>query len=60
MIQWWTKRRLTVANQCGLMLVELTAAISIFLLILVGIFQVFDPSRDAYHVSKHTFARQRH
>jgi Tfp pilus assembly protein PilW len=60
MIQWWTKRRLTVANQCGLMLVELIAAMSIFLLILVGFFQVFDPSRGAYHVSEHTFARQRH
>jgi Tfp pilus assembly protein PilW len=60
MIQRWTKKRLTVANQRGLMLVELMVAMSIFLLVLVGIFQVFDPSRGAYHVSEHKLARPRH
>ena len=53
MIQWWTKKRLTVANQRGLMLVELMVAMSIFLLVLIGIFQVFDPSRGEYQVSEH-------
>jgi Tfp pilus assembly protein PilW len=33
-----------VAGMAGLALVELMVAMSIFLLILVGIFQVFDPS----------------
>jgi type IV pilus assembly protein PilW len=37
--------------QDGFTLVELMVAMSIFLLILVGIFQVFDPSRNAYQVS---------
>jgi len=60
MIQWWTKKRLTVANQRGLMLVELMVAMSIFLLVLVGILQVFDPSLGAYQVSEHKLVRQRH
>ena len=38
-------------GQEGFTLVELMVAMSIFLLILVGIFQVFDPSRNAYQVS---------
>ena len=38
-------------RQDGFTLVELMVAMSIFLLILVGIFQVFDPSRNAYQVS---------
>ena len=38
--------------QDGFTLVELMVAMSIFLLILVGIFQVFDPSRNAYQVSE--------
>jgi prepilin-type N-terminal cleavage/methylation domain-containing protein len=37
-------------GQDGFTLVELMVAMSIFLLILVGIFQVFDPSRNAYLV----------
>jgi prepilin-type N-terminal cleavage/methylation domain-containing protein len=36
----------------GFTLVELMVAMSIFLLILVGIFQVFDPSRSALQVSE--------
>ena len=39
-------------GQDGFTLVELMVAMSIFLLILVGIFQVFDPSRNAYQVSE--------
>jgi prepilin-type N-terminal cleavage/methylation domain-containing protein len=39
-------------DQDGFTLVELMVAMSIFLLILVGIFQVFDPSRNAYQVSE--------
>jgi prepilin-type N-terminal cleavage/methylation domain-containing protein len=39
-------------GQDGFTLVELMVAMSIFLLILVGIFQVFDPSRNAYSVSE--------
>jgi prepilin-type N-terminal cleavage/methylation domain-containing protein len=39
-------------GQEGFTLVELMVAMSIFLLILVGIFQVFDPSRNAYQVSE--------
>jgi len=38
-------------RQDGFTLVELMVAMSIFLLILVGIFQLFDPSRNAYQVS---------
>jgi len=40
------------SRQDGFTLVELMVAMSIFLLILVGIFQVFDPSRNAYQVSE--------
>ena len=39
-------------RQDGFSLIELMVAMSIFLLILVGIFQVFDPSRNAYQVSE--------
>jgi len=39
-------------GQGGFTLVELMVAMSIFLLILVGVFQVFDPSRNAYQVSE--------
>jgi len=39
-------------RQDGFTLVELMVAMSIFLLILVGIFQVFEPSRNAYQVSE--------
>jgi prepilin-type N-terminal cleavage/methylation domain-containing protein len=35
-------------NQDGFTLVEMLVAISIFLLILVGVFQIFDPSNKAY------------
>ena len=41
----------SLRGQDGFTLVELMVAMSIFLLILVGIFQVFDPSRNAYQVS---------
>jgi prepilin-type N-terminal cleavage/methylation domain-containing protein len=41
----------SLRGQGGFTLVELMVAMSIFLLILVGIFQVFDPSRNAYQVS---------
>jgi prepilin-type N-terminal cleavage/methylation domain-containing protein len=44
-------RPATLRGQDGFTLVELMVAMSIFLLILVGIFQVFDPSRNAYQVS---------
>jgi prepilin-type N-terminal cleavage/methylation domain-containing protein len=39
-------------GQDGFTMVELMVAMSIFLLILVGIFQVFDPSRNAYQASE--------
>ena len=45
-------RPVPVRGQDGFTLVELMVAMSIFLLILVGIFQVFDPSRNAYQVSE--------
>jgi prepilin-type N-terminal cleavage/methylation domain-containing protein len=45
-------RPLSLRRQDGFTLVELMVAMSIFLLILVGIFQVFDPSRNAYQVSE--------
>jgi len=44
-------RPVSLRSQDGFTLVELMVAMSIFLLILVGIFQVFDPSRNAYQVS---------
>jgi prepilin-type N-terminal cleavage/methylation domain-containing protein len=44
--------RPALRGQDGFTLVELMVAMSIFLLILVGIFQVFDPSRNAYQVSE--------
>jgi prepilin-type N-terminal cleavage/methylation domain-containing protein len=45
-------RPVAFRGQDGFTLVELMVAMSIFLLILVGIFQVFDPSRNAYQVSE--------
>ena len=45
-------RSVSLREQAGFTLVELMVAMSIFLLILVGIFQVFDPSRNAYQVSE--------
>ena len=45
-------RPVSLRGQDGFTLVELMVAMSIFLLILVGIFQVFDPSRNAYQVSE--------
>jgi prepilin-type N-terminal cleavage/methylation domain-containing protein len=45
-------RPVSLRGQAGFTLVELMVAMSIFLLILVGIFQVFDPSRNAYQVSE--------
>ncbi|PYN86279.1 MAG: hypothetical protein DMD87_17665 [Candidatus Rokuibacteriota bacterium] len=45
-------RPVWLRGQGGFTLVELMVAMSIFLLILVGIFQVFDPSRNAYQVSE--------
>jgi len=42
----------TPRSQAGFTLVELMVAMSIFLLILVGIFQVFDPSHRAYQASE--------
>ena len=45
-------RPVSFRGQDGFTLVELMVAMSIFLLILVGIFQVFDPSRNAYSVSE--------
>ncbi|MGH7343982.1 MAG: PilW family protein [Candidatus Rokuibacteriota bacterium] len=45
-------RSVSLRGQAGFTLVELMVAMSIFLLILVGIFQVFDPSRNAYQVSE--------
>ena len=44
-------RPASLRGQGGFTLVELMVAMSIFLLILVGIFQVFDPSRNAYQAS---------
>jgi len=41
-----------IRGQAGFTLVELMIAMSIFLLILVGIFQVFDPSHRAYQTSE--------
>ncbi len=48
----------SVRGQDGFTLVELMVAMSIFLLILVGIFQVFDPSRNAYQVSERKLSVQ--
>ncbi len=45
-------RPVGLRGQEGFTLVELMVAMSIFMLILVGIFQVFDPSRNAYQVSE--------
>ena len=45
-------RPVSLRGQDGFTLVELMVAMSIFMLILVGIFQVFDPSRNAYQVSE--------
>ena len=42
----------TLRDQSGFALVELMVAMSIFLLILVGIFQVFDPSSRAYSTTE--------
>jgi len=42
----------TLRDQSGFTLVELMVAMSIFLLILVGVFQVFDPSSRAYSTSE--------
>jgi len=42
----------TLRGQSGFTLVELMVAMSIFLLILVGVFQVFDPSSRAYSTSE--------
>src|SRR5438093_7161760 len=42
----------TLRGQAGFTLVELMVAMSIFLLILVGVFQVFDPSHRAYQASE--------
>jgi len=45
-------------NQDGFTLVEMMVAISIFLLILVGVFQVFEPSNKAYLNSQHKLGVQ--
>jgi len=45
-------RASTLRGQAGFTLVELMVAMSIFLLILVGIVQVFDPSHQAYQASE--------
>src|SRR5258705_4621442 len=45
-------RSKTLRDQSGFTLVELMVAMSIFLLILVGIFQVFDPSSRAYSTTE--------
>jgi prepilin-type N-terminal cleavage/methylation domain-containing protein len=45
-------RARVLRNQDGFTLVELMVAMSIFLLILVGVFQVFDPSHSAYQASE--------
>src|SRR5206468_5336262 len=42
----------TLRDQSGFTLVELMVAMSIFLLILVGVFQVFDPSSRAYSTTE--------
>ena len=42
----------------GFTLVELMVAMSIFLLILVGIFQVFDPSSDPFETLEKVFTIQ--
>jgi len=44
--------RRALRGQGGFTLVELMVAMSIFLLILVGVFQVFDPSSRAYSTSE--------
>jgi type IV pilus assembly protein PilW len=41
-----------IRGQGGFTLVELMVAMSIFLLILVGVFQIFDPSHGAYQASE--------
>jgi type IV pilus assembly protein PilW len=45
-------------NQDGFTLVEMMVAISIFLLILVGVFQTFEPSNQAYMTSQHKLGVQ--
>lgn len=45
----------TLRDQSGFALVELMVAMSIFLLILVGILQVFDPSSRAYPTTEQKF-----
>jgi prepilin-type N-terminal cleavage/methylation domain-containing protein len=45
----------TLRDQSGFALVELMVAMSIFLLILVGIFQVFDSSSRAYSTTEQKF-----
>jgi prepilin-type N-terminal cleavage/methylation domain-containing protein len=45
-------RAQTLRDQSGFTLVELMVAMSIFLLILVGIFQIFDPSSRAYSTTE--------
>jgi prepilin-type N-terminal cleavage/methylation domain-containing protein len=45
-------RSKTLLGQSGFTLVELMVAMSIFLLILVGVFQVFDPSSRAYSTTE--------
>jgi Tfp pilus assembly protein PilW len=58
---WQTRRWFTVGHQRGLTLIEqLIVAMSIFLLILLGIFQSFDPGRGAYQGGEHKLVRQRH
>jgi len=51
-------RPVAFRGQDGFTLVELMVAMSIFMLILVGVFQVFDPSRNAYQVSEHKLGVQ--
>src|SRR4030095_2103362 len=48
----------SLRNQDGFMLIEFMVAMSIFLLILVGIFQVFDPSSRAYSTAEPTLGAQ--
>ena len=45
-------RAKALRDQSGFTLVELMVAMSIFLLILVGVFQVFDPSSKAYSTTE--------
>ena len=52
-------RSQTLRGQSGFTLVELMVAMSIFLLILVGIFQVFDPSSRAYSTTETGFSMPR-